>query len=53
MRPSEAKNLRWRDVEIHTDRQERTVVRLSVRGKGKFRTLVAAANVATLERVRP
>ena len=53
MRPSEAKNLRWRDVEIHTDRQERTVVRLSVRGKAKFRTLVAAGNVATyLERVR-
>lgn len=53
MRPSEAKNLRWRDSEIHTDKQERTVVRLSVRGKAKFRTLVAAGNVATyLERIR-
>lgn len=53
MRPSEAKNLRWRDIEIHTDKQERTVVRLSVRGKKKFRTLVAAGNVATyLERIR-
>jgi integrase len=53
MRPAEAKNLRWRDVEVHTDRQERTVVRLAVRGKAKFRTLVAAANVATyLERIR-
>ena len=53
MRPSEAKNLRWRDVEVHTDRQDRTVVRLSVRGKGKFRTLVAASNVADyLDRIR-
>lgn len=53
MRPSEAKNLRWRDVEVHTDKQERTVVRLSVRGKAKFRTLVAAGNVGTyLERIR-
>lgn len=53
MRPSEAKNLRWRDVEIVTDKQERTVVRLSVRGKAKFRTLVAAGNVATyLERIK-
>jgi integrase len=53
MRPSEAKNLHWRDVGVHTDKQERTVVRLSVRGKAKFRTLVAAGNVATyLERIR-
>jgi integrase len=53
MRPSEAKNLRWRDAGVHTDKQERTVVRLSVRGKAKFRTLVAAGNVATyLERIR-
>lgn len=53
MRPSEAKNLRWRDVEVHTDKQERAVVRLSVRGKAKFRTLVAAGNVGTyLERIR-
>ncbi len=53
MRPSEAKNLRWRDAGVFTDKQERTVVRLSVRGKAKFRTLVAAGNVATyLERIR-
>lgn len=53
MRPSEARNLRWRDVEFHRDRQDRTVVRLSVRGKAKQRILVAAENVATyLERVR-
>jgi integrase len=53
MRNSEARNLRWRDVEVHTDRQDRTVVRLSVRGKAKFRTLVAAGNVAAyLERIR-
>lgn len=53
MRPSEAKNLRWRDSETHTDRQERTVVRLSVRGKAKSRILVAAGNVGTyLERIR-
>lgn len=53
MRPSEARNLRWRDVSIHTDKQDRQYVRLNVRGKGKFRTLVAASNVATyLDRIR-
>lgn len=53
MRPSEAKNLRWRDIEFHTDGQGRTVVRIAVRGKAKHRTLVAADNVATyLERIR-
>jgi integrase len=53
MRPSEAKNLRWRDAEVHTDKQGRAVVRLSVRGKAKFRTLVAAGNVGGyLERIR-
>ncbi len=53
MRPSEAKNLRWRDVAIQSDRQDREFVRLSVRGKGKHRNLVAAKNVAEyLERVR-
>jgi integrase len=53
MRPSEARNLRWRDVATQTDRQGRQFVRLNVRGKGKFRTLVAASNVATyLDRIR-
>lgn len=53
MRPSEAKNLRWRDIATQTDRQGRKFVRVDVRGKGKFRTLVAAESVATyLERIR-
>jgi integrase len=53
MRPPEAKNLRWRDVAIRTDGQERKFVVLHVRGKDKFRNLVAAGNVAEyLERVR-
>lgn len=53
MRPPEAKNLRWRDVAIRKDDQGRTLVVLQVRGKGKFRELVAAGNVAEyLERVR-
>lgn len=53
MRPSEAKNLRWRDVSVRTDKQARKFVILSVRGKGKFRQLVAAHNVTEyLERIR-
>lgn len=53
MRPSEARNLCWRDVAIRTDNQGRRFVVLSVRGKGKHRHLVAAANVADyLDRVR-
>lgn len=53
MRPPEAKNLRWRDVAIRTDDQGRTLVIMHVRGKGKFRDLVAAGNVAEyLERIR-
>ena len=53
MRPSEARNLRWRDIATQTDRQGRKFVRIDVRGKGKFRTLVAASNVATyLDRIR-
>jgi integrase len=43
MRPPEAKNLRWRDVAIRADNQGRKFVVLHVRGKGKFRNLVAAA----------
>ena len=53
MRPSEARNLRWRDVASQTDKQDRQFVRMNVRGKGKFRTLVAASNVATyLDRIK-
>jgi integrase len=53
MRPPEGKNLRWRDVAFRTDPQGRSFVILYVRGKNKFRELVAASNVADyLERVR-
>jgi integrase len=53
MRPPEAKNLRWRDVAIREDQQGRKFVVLHVRGKNKFRQLVAAGSVADyLERVR-
>ncbi len=53
MRPPEAKNLRWRDVSFRTDDQGRKFVVLNVRGKDKFRSLVAAGNVAEyLERIR-
>lgn len=53
MRPTEAKNLRWRDVAIRTDKQERKFVVLSVRGKKKYRSLVAVSSVAEyLERIR-
>ncbi len=53
MRPSEAKNLRWKDVDIQSDKHGRQFVRVAVRGKGKHRTLVAASNVATyFERIK-
>ncbi len=53
MRPSEARNLRWRDVETRKDGKGRSFVVLQVRGKKKQRQLVAAGNVAEfLERVR-
>jgi integrase len=53
MRPSEAKNLRWRDVTIRKDRKERDVAVLRVTGKGKTRELVAPASVAEyIERIR-
>jgi integrase len=53
MRPSEAKNLLWRDVAILTDKQGRKFVRLNVRGKGKHRALVAPHSVADyLDRIK-
>jgi integrase len=53
MRPGEARNLKWKDIQPRTDRQGRSFVALNVRGKGKFRELVATNNVATyLERIK-
>jgi integrase len=53
MRPSEARNLQWRDVAKRTDKEGREFISMSVRGKGKSRVLVATNNVADyLDRVR-
>ncbi|WP_269713936.1 tyrosine-type recombinase/integrase [Caulobacter sp. NIBR2454] len=53
MRPSEAKNLRWRDISMAKDRDGREVVVLFVQGKGKSRNLVAPPSVGDyLERIR-
>jgi integrase len=53
MRTMEARNLRWRDVDNRIDRHGRPFVAMNVRGKGKYRELVAANNVATyIERIR-
>ncbi len=53
MRPSEAKNLRWRDISTTQDRDGRDLVVLFVQGKGKSRQLVAPASVGRfLERIR-
>jgi integrase len=53
MRPSEAKNLRWRDITTGKDRQGRELVILFVQGKGKSRKLVAPKSVGDyFERIR-
>ncbi|MBV9996331.1 MAG: site-specific integrase [Caulobacteraceae bacterium] len=53
MRPSEAKNLRWRDITTAMDREGRDLVVLSVQGKGKSRKLVAPKSVGDyFERIR-
>lgn len=53
MRTQEARNLRWRDIDTRADRQGRSFVAINVRGKGKFRELIAASTVATyLERIK-
>lgn len=53
MRTMEARNLKWKDIDTRIDRQGRPFVTMNVRGKGKFRELVAANNVATyVERIR-
>lgn len=46
MRTMEARNLRWRDVDVRTDKKGRKFVAMNVRGKDKYRELVAAENVA-------
>lgn len=53
MRPSEARNLRWRDVGEAKDKDGKELVVLFVRGKGKSRQLVAPPSVGEyLERLR-
>jgi integrase len=53
MRTMEARNLRWRDIDVRTDKSGRTFAAVNVRGKSKFRELVAAHNVVDyLERIR-
>lgn len=53
MRSSEARNLRWRDMHIRSNKQGQEFVFLNVRGKDKYRELVAPITVATyLDRVR-
>lgn len=53
MRTIEAQNLRWRDIDLRSDSHGRSFVCINVRGKDKFRELVAAHNVASyLERIR-
>jgi len=53
MRPSELKNLRWRDIMPAKDREGRDIVVLFVQGKGKSRKLVAPKSVGDyLDRIR-
>lgn len=53
MRTIEARNLRWRDVDARIDKQGRQFCCLKVRGKNKYRELVAPQSVATyFERIK-
>jgi integrase len=53
MRPSEAKNLRWRDITPAKDRDGNDILVLFVQGKGKSRKLVAIPSVGKyLDRIR-
>lgn len=53
MRNSEARNLKWRDIDTRKAKDGRTFVVLNVRGKKKFRELIAAGNVAEyFEKIR-
>lgn len=45
MRTIEARNLKWKNVDIRKDKQGRKFVVLFVKGKKKYRELVAAENV--------
>lgn len=53
MRTMEARNLRWRDIDVRKDSQKRSFAAINVRGKGKYRELVAASNVVdNLEKIK-
>jgi integrase len=53
MRTIEARNLRWRDVDARIDKQGRQFCCLNVRGKNKYRELVAPQSIATyFERIK-
>ncbi|HEY3695416.1 site-specific integrase [Phenylobacterium sp.] len=53
MRPSELRNLRWRDITTAKDRDGREIMVLFVQGKGKSRKLVAPKSVGDyLDRIR-
>lgn len=53
MRPSEAKNLRWRDINPGKDKAGNDLVILAVRGKRKSRQLVAPPSVGhNLDHIR-
>jgi len=53
MRNSEARSLKWRDVDIRKTKDGRSFVVMNVRGKGKYRELIAAGNVVDyLDRVK-
>lgn len=53
MRNSEARNLKWRDIDTRAAKDGRTFVVLNVRGKKKHRELIGAANVSDyLDRIR-
>lgn len=53
MRTSEARNLRWRDIDMRQTKDGRRFVTMNVRGKGKYRELIAATNVASyLDRIK-
>ena len=53
MRNSEARSLRWRDIDVRKTKDGRAFVVMNVRGKGRHRELIAASNVVTyLDRIK-
>jgi integrase len=53
MRPTEAKNLRWRDITTARDKDGSDILVIYVQGKGKTRKLIAPKSVGDyLDRVR-